>query len=90
MEYLWLFLLGFFFDRWFGAVLDILLEWFKNIISYKVSIIQSNMMAISKDTEDYCKDSKESGMTHAIGFSMNEAEEFIGLDDDDEEYEDGN
>lgn len=87
MEYLWLFLLGFFFDRWFGAVLDILLEWFKNIISYKVSIIQSNMMAISKDTEDYCKDDKESEMTHAIGFSMNDVEEFANLDEEEYEYD---
>ena len=81
MEYLWLFLLGFFFDRWFGAVLDILLEWFKNIISYKVSIIQSNMMAISKDTEDYCKDGKESGMTHAIGFMMDKADSDMDEED---------
>jgi len=30
--------------------------------------------SISKDTEDYCKDGKESGMTHAIGFMMDKAE----------------
>lgn len=90
MEKLWLFVLGIVFAKWVTPFLDILLEWFTNAISRSVHLIQSDMAVTNKNVEDYCKDGKESGMTHAIGFNMNEAEEFIGLDGDDEEYEDGN
>ena len=87
MENLWSFLLGIAFVKWVVPFLDILLEWFTNVISRSVHLIQSNMAVINKDVEDYCKDGQEKGMTHAIGFKMDEQEEEFVDDDSEEDYD---
>ena len=69
MEYLVLFVLGIIFDRCLLPLLDILFEWFTNVVSSKVHLIQSNMAVTNKEVNDYCQ-KDEKLQTHAIGFMM--------------------
>ena len=84
MIYLGLFILGIAFEKWVVPFLDILLEWYQNIVTCKVHAIQSDIAVANKELQDYCKDD-DKGTTHAIGFRMDESEEFIDLDEDEDE-----
>jgi len=89
MENLWLFLLGIAFVKWVVPFLDILLEWFTNVISKKINLIQSDIAVTSKNVNDYCKDGQDKGMTHAIGFKMDEQEEeFVDDDSEEDDFDD--
>ncbi len=86
MNYLYLFILGVVFVKWIVPFLDIFLEWFSNIISRKIYLIQSDMVITNKKVEDYCSDGKDNEMTHAIGFRIDEdveTERDFDEDDDD-------